>query len=136
MIASELMTPDPIFAEESATVEEVMRLLFLGEVRHLPILRRGELIGIVSSHDLQGYTPVGSALSERAAALERKLEEPIHQSLSGEVFSVDTEAEVSEVIELMLEQRIGAVPVVYPGTQELAGIISYVDILRAAQELF
>ena len=39
-----------------------------------------------------------------------------------------------EAIDLMIEHRIGAVPVVDDGGTELVGIVSYVDALRAARE--
>jgi acetoin utilization protein AcuB len=54
--------------------------------------------------------------------------------MSGDVLSVDTQADATEVIELMLDNRIGAVPV----TGEdgiLLGIVSYVDILRNLHEI-
>jgi CBS domain-containing protein len=35
----------------------------------------------------------------------------------------------------MIEHRIGAVPVVEPGSAKLVGIVSYVDALRAARDL-
>jgi CBS domain-containing protein len=37
------------------------------------------------------------------------------------------------VIELLIEHKIGAVPVVREETREVLGIISYVDVLRALQ---
>ena len=36
----------------------------------------------------------------------------------------------------VLEGQVGAVPVVRAGTREVVGIVSYVDVLRAAQDLF
>lgn len=35
----------------------------------------------------------------------------------------------------MPEHKVGAIPVVRPGTQELVGIVSYIDVLRAVREL-
>ena len=49
--------------------------------------------------------------------------------MRADVVSVDEEADLREVIETLLEQRIGAVPVV-DGDGKLTGIISYVDLLR------
>ena len=37
------------------------------------------------------------------------------------------------MIDLLLEHKIGAVPVVQEETREVLGIISYVDVLRALQ---
>jgi CBS domain-containing protein len=53
--------------------------------------------------------------------------------MSTDVVSVDPETAVGEIIAAMIEARIGAVPVVDPATQEVIGIVSYVDVLRAVQ---
>jgi hypothetical protein len=41
---------------------------------------------------------------------------------------------VDEVIGLLLERTLGALPVVEPGTREWLAITSYVDVLRALQD--
>jgi CBS domain-containing protein len=51
--------------------------------------------------------------------------------MSSEVIAVGPEADIGEVIDLLIEHRIGAVPVVQEETREVLGIISYVDVLRA-----
>ncbi|HEU5189857.1 MAG TPA: CBS domain-containing protein [Methylomirabilota bacterium] len=53
--------------------------------------------------------------------------------MSADVISVRPETEVADVIGLLLEGRVGALPVIRPDTREVLGIISYVDILRALQ---
>ena len=51
--------------------------------------------------------------------------------MSADVISVRPETEVADVIGLLLEGRVGALPVIRPDTREVLGIISYVDIRRA-----
>lgn len=136
MIARDLMTPDPVTVEETASVGSVIQTLYEVDVRHVPVVRRGELVGVVSSHDLRTYTPTGALAAEGRDALARALEEPISHALTGDPIFVNTEDDITDVIELMIDQRIGAVPVVAPGGRELVGIISYVDVLREAQGLF
>jgi len=41
---------------------------------------------------------------------------------------------VSEVVELLVDSRVGAIPVIRSGTREVVGIISYVDVLRGVLE--
>ena len=51
--------------------------------------------------------------------------------MSSGPLTVEAETDIDEVIELLLEHRVGAVPVVSSeGT--LVGIVSYVDVLKAA----
>ncbi len=49
---SEVMTKDPVCVDPSTTVEEAMSIVTNRRVRHLPILHKGKLVGIVSSGDL------------------------------------------------------------------------------------
>jgi acetoin utilization protein AcuB len=51
------------------------------------------------------------------------------------VVTVNPESDVAEVIDLMIEHKIGAVPVVEADSTRLVGIVSYVDALRAARDL-
>ena len=44
------------------------------------------------------------------------------------------EANITEAIELMVSNRIGALPVVAPSTTQLVIMLSYVDVLRAASD--
>jgi acetoin utilization protein AcuB len=53
--------------------------------------------------------------------------------MSTNVIAVDPEAEIGDVIDLLLEHKIGAVPVMPEDTREVLGIISYVDVLRGLQ---
>lgn len=54
--------------------------------------------------------------------------------MGSDVISVNPETELAEIVELLVEQRIGAIPVVRAGTRELVGIVSYIDVLRALQD--
>jgi CBS domain-containing protein len=86
---------------------------------------------MLSDRDL-GSLDIGRILAfDGAAAVRAELARPVIDRMSVDVVSVHPEAEVSDVIDLLLEARIGAVPVVRPDSREIVGIVSYVDILRA-----
>jgi acetoin utilization protein AcuB len=51
--------------------------------------------------------------------------------MSPDPISVEPDSEIGEVIGLLLDHKIGALPVVDEGAREVVGIISYVDVLRA-----
>jgi acetoin utilization protein AcuB len=56
--------------------------------------------------------------------------------MTTDVISVNPETELEEVVDLMIEHKIGAVPVVEADSSKLVGIVSYIDALRAARDLF
>jgi CBS domain-containing protein len=130
MVVDEVMTSKLTTAAPSASIQRVLRLLSEADVRHLPITDDGELVGIVSDRDLRSFVPdLGEDSSELAARLAR----PISSVMSSDLVTVEPETELQEAIDLMLDQKVGAIPVVHPDTRELVGILSYMDVLRAAR---
>ena len=62
------------------------------------------------------------------------METPLQVVMQGAVIAVDDSESVKTAIDLMLEYGIGAVPVIDRHSEELIGIVSYVDILRALRD--
>ncbi len=52
MIANELMTRDPITVEADATIREARMLMWENDLRHIPVVEDGKLVGMVSIGDL------------------------------------------------------------------------------------
>jgi acetoin utilization protein AcuB len=50
------------------------------------------------------------------------------------VICVEPETALGDVVELLLEHKVGALPVVRPDTREVIGIVSYIDVLRALRD--
>jgi acetoin utilization protein AcuB len=129
------MTPDPATVGPQATVAEVWDLMREHDIRHVPVISGGALVGMLSDRDLAYLDITGLLEAEGADALQRELRTPAIKLMSSDVLYVETETELSEVIALMIESKVGAVPVVRPGTREVLGIVSYIDVLRALQDL-
>lgn len=127
--AHDLMTPEPKVVVDTASVGEAIELLEELDVRHLPVVDgEGNLVGILSDRDLRPLSDTNDAESWL-----RRMRTPVAELMTGGVVYVTPDAELTEIIELMLEHRIGAIPVV-DGEGQVAGIVSYVDILRAIME--
>jgi CBS domain-containing protein len=58
---SEIMTPNPITAEEDTPIEELCRLMWRLKIHRIPIVREGSVSGIVSSLDVCRIIAEGSA---------------------------------------------------------------------------
>ncbi len=137
MEVSDVMTPNPERAEVTETVREALLKLTEMDIRHLPIVEEGQLVGMISDRDLREVVvPMVSDLELAAATVDSRFERPVSELMTGDVISVHPETDISEVIEMMIDHRVGAMPVVEPSTLALVGIISYIDILREAEELF
>ncbi len=119
--ASDIMTTEVVSISETATVRDALRALDELDVRHLPVVdERREVVGMLSARDLAARGRSQEALAQ-----------PVSEVMSADVIVVTPATAVTEIIDLMTENRIGAVPVV-DNDSHLAGIVSYVDVLREA----
>jgi CBS domain-containing protein len=134
MIARDVMTPNPVTATAQASIAEVWDLMRELEIRHVPVVDEGALVGMVSDRDL-ARLDVAQVLTVRGAeALGQELATPIVEIMSSDVIFAEPETDLSEVVGLLLEHRVGALPVIRPDTRTVVGIISYIDVLRALQD--
>jgi acetoin utilization protein AcuB len=130
MLAVDVMTPNPRTVRVDDSVESAIEALQVMEVRHLPVVDEdGELVGMVSDRDLSPYSPGASEGDMGEDAVVARARRRVAEVMQGDVISVDTEAELTDVIDQILDQKIGAVPVV-DGEGHPVGIVSYIDILR------
>jgi acetoin utilization protein AcuB len=134
MFVEEVMSVDPYAATVTSSVRQVLQMLSEADVRHLPIVDDGTLVGIVSDRDLRGFLPSATAELEQADSVRRLLSQPIANLMSTNLVLLNPQSELGEAVDLLIEHRIGAIPVVEPDSLKLVGIVSYIDVLRAARE--
>ncbi|HXU91236.1 MAG TPA: CBS domain-containing protein [Methylomirabilota bacterium] len=135
MRVHEVMTPNPVSVSPEASVAEVWDLMRERAIRHIPVLEGGALVGMLSDRDLAHFDMAGLLTAEGADALRRALSTPVAKLMSPDIVDVDPDAELGDVVDLLVDNRIGAVPVVRPDSQELVGIVSYIDVLEAIRDL-
>jgi len=134
MVVEEIMSRNPFAVQVTESLGKVMTKLREADVRHLPVLEGDTLVGIVSDRDIRSYELPALLELDDPSRARSLLKTPIGEIMSGDVVSVNPETDVGEVIDLMIEQKIGAVPVVDPDSTQLVGIVSYIDALRAARD--
>lgn len=98
-------------------------------IHHLPVLDdRDRLVGMVSDRDyLEAISPYAGTPGEmkRDKVIELR---PAHRIMSRDPLHVTPDTDVREVVELMLEHVVSAMPIVEDN--ELKGIVSWKDLLR------
>ena len=104
--------------EAAAAIERMAELKF----RRLPVEQNGNLVGIVTRGDLEANLGWDRMLWRR---LGRRVED----AMTPNPFTVAPEDRLEKAVELMLQHRIGGIPVVENG--RLVGIVTESDVFRA-----
>ena len=110
--------------DELSLANDIMRL---GRIRHLPVVDGTRLAGIISERDLF-RSSLAQALgygSEATRDLMKKLR--IKDIMVPQVVTISPETELCEATRLMVELKIGCLPVVEG--ERLVGLITETDIL-------
>jgi CBS domain-containing protein len=114
------MRRDPVTITPFETLAVAQSLMQRADVRQLPVVDKGTLIGMLSERDLRAH----SGYLERT-----KVDVAMSESLIT-VSPTDSSAHAARVL---VDQKINAVPVVEDG--RLVGIISRSDLLRLLVEV-
>ncbi|HVG63586.1 MAG TPA: CBS domain-containing protein [Hyalangium sp.] len=123
----ELMTRDLVTLKETQNLALANELLRLHRIRHLPVVREGKLVGLITHRDLL-----------RAAA--QKELDPARQPswaadiMNREVKTVRPETALRDAVKVMLDNKFGCLPVV-SDNGNLLGILTEADLVRYAQLL-
>lgn len=115
---SRYMVKGPFVIETSATVKDARQIMRELEIRHLPVLEDGELVGLVSERDLAGDGPGDKKISE---------------VMRTDLYVVPPSAALSEVVGTMLDRKLGSALVV-DGDGDISGIFTTIDALRLLSE--
>jgi acetoin utilization protein AcuB len=125
------MTPDPVTVTVGASVADAAAILRDLEIRHLPVVDGGQLVGMISDRDLKGFDLLELLDVQDAGALRAQLATPVVRLMSTDLVFVEADTGLSDVVAAMIETKVGALPVIDPRTREVVGIVSYIDVLRA-----
>lgn len=123
-----ILQPNVISVSADDTLWTVKEIMELGSVRHLPVVRSGELVGVVSQRDLLRASLssiIGLGAGEQQVFLEGV---KISEVMSSEVISVRLDTPLTEAARTMAERKIGCLPVV--DGRKLIGMVTETDLLR------
>jgi acetoin utilization protein AcuB len=130
------MTRDPVVVDITGTVQDAADVVFASEVRHVPVVDQGNLVGMVSDRDIRTYTLTRAEQIIRPDEAQAHLGANVCTVMRTDVISVQIDTPVADIVDILLRERIGAVPVLQIASRQLLGMVSYIDVLRVAQAFF
>mgnify|MGYP006266917061 CR=1 FL=1 len=129
MIVRELMTSAVVSVPADTPVLEARQEMLKQQIRHLPVTRGRELLGIVTDRDIRLNLP-STATSLSVWEMNYLLTKlTVEQVMTRTVITVASSRPARDAAQLMLDHKIGALPVVDSG--QLVGIVTETDLLRA-----
>jgi CBS domain-containing protein len=116
------MTKDPIALDASDNLALANVIFHFGRLRHLPVVRAGKPIGLVSHRDYLRALAQGNETTLAGQVMTKPVER------------VSPETPLSKALRLMLRKKYGCLPVVNRKGQ-LVGIVTETDATRLAERL-
>ncbi len=127
MKVRELMQAEVVTLEADDQLDLADTIMRLGRIRHMPILAQGQLVGILSQRDLY-RAAISTVLELRPSAQREWLAKVrIREVMTANVLTIGPDAPVSEAVRMMVDNRIGCVPVLE--RDRLVGLLSESDCL-------
>ncbi len=123
----DVMTRDPLTLSPTETVGQADELMTQNKFRQIPVVMNKELVGIVTDRDVRSF--LSGSLLANPHDRDRAFNTPIREIMTSEPITVSPEDDLQEVIELLIEEKMGGIPVV-DDNEGLVGIVTYVDVLR------
>ncbi len=121
------MTPNPTtLGPDDALLQALLAIRSLS-IRHIPVVKDGKLVGLITDRTIARVSP--SILSTSQEEYNQVFEQtPISRVMLKKVTTVTPATPLKEVVQLLLENKWGCVPVVED--EAVVGIITVIDILR------
>lgn len=124
----EWMTPDPITICPETTLPEANRLMKECGIRRLPVVEKGRLVGIITLGDVREASP-SNATSLSIYELNYLISRlTVGKMMTQDPITITPDTSIEAAARLMLEHKIGGLPVV--DGARVVGIITESDIFR------
>jgi acetoin utilization protein AcuB len=133
MLVKDRMTPNPVTITQDTYFLEAMRIMGERGFRHLPVMHRKKLVGIVTQTDLLHASPSPATALSVSEVNYLLANLRIGDLVSGPAITVSESAPLEEAARVMVENKIGCLPVMSQG--KLVGVITETDIFESFVEV-
>ncbi len=103
-------------------------IMYLGRIRHLPVVKGDTLVGILTQRDLyrSSLTSILTNWKENKEFLDSIR---VSEVMSKNVVTINPDATIEEAAQVMIDKKVGCLPVVKE-KDKLIGLITETDVLQ------
>lgn len=120
----DVMTHNVVTLDVDHSINLAEGMMRLENIRHLPVVHHGKLVGLVTQRDL--IKAQAAILAAPGVPVER-LTVPVGRIMQREVWTAHPDTPALHVAQIMVSNKYGCAPVVEEG--RLVGIVTQIDLL-------
>lgn len=133
MYVKNRMTSNPYTISPDATIAEALELMRHKGIRKLPVVKGGELVGIVTEREMLEVSPSKATTLSVFEVNYLLGKTKVSQAMTKDLITISADALLEEAALLMRDNNISTLPVL--DGEKLCGIITETDIFNAFIEL-
>lgn len=130
MLIKDWMTTDVLTVDENTSLMRATRIMKENNIRHLPVVSHGKLIGIITDRDVKDASPSKTTSLDIHELYYLLSEMKVKDVMTPTPLTLNGDDSLEKATVVMLENRISSLPVV-DKAGHLTGLISETDVLRA-----
>ena len=134
MLVENWMNPKVITVDVNDTMLDATKILKEQQIRHLPVLESGKLIGIITDRDLKRASPSDATSLEAHELLYIIANIKVGEIMTKKPITVPYNYTVEEAAELLMNHRISGMPVM-DKDGNVVGTITQTDIFKVLLSL-
>ena len=124
------MTKKPFTIEEDASVIEAIHLLKEKNIRRLPVMKRGKLVGLVTEKMLFGYMPAKASSLDQWELHYLLSKTPVKAAMNAKPHTVTPETPLADAAKMIHDRKLNGITVVND-KGELVGLLTTTNALEA-----
>jgi CBS domain-containing protein len=128
-LVKDWMTREVVVVEPETTLPEAHRLMTDNQIRRLPVMENGRLVGVVTRGDVRG-AEASDATSLSIWELQYLIARiKVKEIMTPDLITISQDSTIGQAAQVMLDYKISGLPVV-DSDGKLVGIITESDIFR------
>ena len=129
MLVKKWMRKDVITIDEKESMGDAINLMKKNDIRMIPVMKKGKLVGIVTDRDLKRASASDATTLEMHELLYLLADIKIKNIMTRDPITVSPHDTVEETAELLLNNKISGAPVV-DEKGKIVGTITQTDLFR------
>jgi acetoin utilization protein AcuB len=134
ILVHECMAHETESLRSEDTLGDALHVMRMKKIRHLPVVDGNEILGMISERDVLAWLSPRLGTNRELPFEFEALHFPVADVMKQPVFAIAPDRPIQEALTLLLEENIGALPVI-DAQARLCGILSAVDLLRRFRDL-